>query len=200
MLIYITGKITDKHLENQKTYFVLEAQSLGYQIFSNAKTINSLKIGSEKKIYVFQIIRDDEQKLYGFLDKEARDIFELLISVSGIGPKNALGLLDCLEKEEIVSAVINDQAKLIATAPGIGEKIAKKIILELKNKIKKFIPLASKLSSTGSPEYHSGDEIRGTLKKLGFVDLEIEKVLIQASEKGIEDNEEALVKFALRNI
>jgi holliday junction DNA helicase RuvA len=200
MIFYLIGKITDKEIESLKTFIVLEVASIGYQIFCNQKTANKLRIGTEEKIFIYQLLREDGEKLFGFLDKESLDLFEVLISVSGIGPRNALGLLDTLEKNELVSAVINDQAKLIATAPGIGEKIAKKIILELKNKLKKFLPIASKLSSAGSSDYSSGDETRSTLKNLGFSDLEIEKALVKAREEGIEDNEEAIIKFALRNI
>jgi holliday junction DNA helicase RuvA len=200
MIFYLIGKITDKEIESLKTFIVLEVASIGYQIFCNQKTANKLRTGTEEKIFIYQLLREDGEKLFGFLDKESLDLFEVLISVSGIGPRNALGLLDTLEKNELVSAVINDQAKLIATAPGIGEKIAKKIILELKNKLKKFLPIASKLSSAGSPDYSSGDETRSTLKNLGFSDLEIEKALVKAREEGIEDNEEAIIKFALRNI
>jgi Holliday junction DNA helicase RuvA len=196
MLHYLIGKLIEKNLDNK--YLILELNRIAYVIFSNLKTLNRLSINSEVKVYVKQVIKEDEIKLYGFMDKASKEIYELLVSVSGVGPKAAMNILDVLSPDEIVAAVIKDKAKLISSAPGVGLKTAQKLIIELKNKLSKFN------SQSHHEEIHSDykcmDEVSNILNNLGFNNIEVDKALSLAQEQGIADDSELLVRFCIKKM
>jgi Holliday junction DNA helicase, RuvA subunit len=132
MISYIKGVISEKTEE----LIVLENNGIGYAIRIAVSIFDRLPaLGNEVKIYTYMHVREDAMLLYGFLNKSELEVFRLMIAVSGVGPKSALGLLSILSPEDFRLAVISGDAKMIAKAPGIGAKSAQRIILDLKDKI-----------------------------------------------------------------
>ena len=117
-------------------YIVVEASGVGYGIFVPATVLPQLpSAGEEVKIYTHFSVREDGQSLYGFLYREDREMFRQLLSVNGIGPKGALGILSVLRPDDLRMAIVTGDAKSISRAPGIGAKTAQRVILDLKDKI-----------------------------------------------------------------
>lgn len=192
MFAYIRGKIRDKNLQN--TSFVVEANGIGYLIQSNLKTINSLELNQESVVHTWLSSNEDGMRLCGFSTKAEKELFELLISVSGVGPKAALKILDTLSVDQFISAVIREEAKLISSTPGIGPKTAARIIIDLQNKLKKISPL--KISAN---KFSSSDDASSVLSGLGFSAIEIDERLKAAQENNISDDVEELVRYCIAN-
>lgn len=132
MYAYIKGEIVDITEDN----VVLECNNIGYNIKVPFSVVQRLPgIGEDVKIYTYTCVREDAFILYGFLTKDDLAIFKLLITVNGIGPKGALGILSAMSADDLRFAIIAGDAKAISKAPGIGAKSAERIILELKGKI-----------------------------------------------------------------
>ena len=134
MLAYIKGILEIK----TKGYIVVEAGGLGYKIFMPESTIAKTgNIGDKVQIHTFMRVREDDVSLYGFLTNEELRMFELLLSVSGIGAKGALGILSNITPSQFALAVISNDVAILKKVPGIGPKTAQRAILELKDKLKK---------------------------------------------------------------
>ncbi|MEA2112948.1 MAG: Holliday junction branch migration protein RuvA [Patescibacteria group bacterium] len=132
MINQLTGQIS--HQDNN--YIILNVSGVGYKIFITNETIQVLKDKNEKiKIWTHLAVRENSLDLYGFLDKQNLDFFEMLITISGIGPKTALGILNVATVETLISAISSKDTSYLTKVSGIGQKNAEKIILELKNKI-----------------------------------------------------------------
>lgn len=133
MIAYVKGELS----EVTEEFIVVESNGIGYEISVPFTVINRLPaMGNEVKIYTYMHVREDAMKLFGFLTKDDLKIFKLLITVNGIGPKGALGILSSITPDDLRFAVLADDVKAISKAPGIGTKTAKKLILELKDKLK----------------------------------------------------------------
>lgn len=133
MFYYIKGKPVLKGV----SYVVIDVNGVGYLINTSQTSLNSINEGAgELTMYTVFIVREDAQELYGFTTNEEKNMFESLISVSGVGPKAAVSILSVTTPSELARAVITDNVKTITKAQGVGPKIAKRIILELREKIK----------------------------------------------------------------
>ena len=131
MYAYIKGTLE----ETGEDYIVVEAGGIGYQIFTTGQTFQYLpSMGEEVKVYTYLHVREDAMILFGFLTKDDLFVFRLLLGVSGIGPKGALAILSVMTTDDLRFAVLGDDAKAIAKAPGVGAKTAQRLILELKDK------------------------------------------------------------------
>ena len=132
MYAYIKGELAEINID----HIVIETGGIGYQIFIPGQTFEYLPaIGEELKVYTYLYLREDAMILYGFLTKDDLELFKLLISVSGIGPKGGLAILSTLDADDLRFAVLSGDAKAIAKAPGVGGKTAQRVILELKDKM-----------------------------------------------------------------
>lgn len=132
MISFIRGNIVDIYLDR----IVLESGNIGYNINVSSKFINNIREKYDIKIFTYLSVKEDSMTLFGFETKEELELFKLLISVSGIGPKGALGILSTLSVDQLRMAIISDDSKAISKSPGIGSKTASKIIIELKDKLK----------------------------------------------------------------
>ena len=133
MFAYIKGSLEMKF----KNYVVIDVGGLGYKIFMAENAIDIIgEIGNIVKVFTYYRVREDDISIYGFNTQEQLRMFELLLSVSGVGAKSALGMLSCIEPSEFAIAVISNNVKLLTQIPGIGPKSAQRIILELKDKLK----------------------------------------------------------------
>lgn len=134
MIAYIRGRL--EYVDLEEGMAVLETGGIGYQILLSGRDLEHLpSAGEEVRLYTYLQVRDDAFVLYGFFTREDRKLFGQLLGVSGIGPKGALGILSGLSADDLRFAVLADDAKTIAKAPGIGLKTAKKLILELRDKL-----------------------------------------------------------------
>lgn len=133
MIGYITGDLTVVSQDS----IIIEQAGIGYELTVPSSAINNLpSIGSDVKIYTYLHVREDILALYGFLNHDDLKVFKLLITVSGIGPKAAIGILSALTPDDLRFAILSEDVKAITQAPGVGPKTAKKLILELKDKFK----------------------------------------------------------------
>ncbi len=131
MIAFLKGTIVD--IEENKV--IIEVNNMGYNVFVTSRDIGNIgSTGTTVTLYTYLQVREDAMQLYGFLSKEDRKVFTLLIGVNGVGPKAALSVLSVLSATELRFAVLAQDAKAIAKAPGIGNKTAQKLILELKDK------------------------------------------------------------------
>ena len=134
MIAYIRGRL--EYVDLEEGMAVLETGGIGYQILLSGRDLELVpSTGEEVRLYIYLQVRDDAFVLYGFFTREDRKLFGQLLGVSGIGPKGALGILSGLSADDLRFAVLADDAKTIAKAPGIGLKTAKKLILELRDKL-----------------------------------------------------------------
>lgn len=133
MIGYLKGEIA----EVKDSYAVIEVGGIGYEVFLPTSAIMRLPArGSEVKIFTYMNVREDAVNLFGFLTRDDLNMFKLLITVNGIGPKGALAILSAISADNIRFAVLSEDAKTLAKVPGIGNKTAGKLILELKDKFK----------------------------------------------------------------
>lgn len=132
MISYIKGVLADMAQDS----IVLDVSGIGWQIFVPGQVLDHLPaIGETVKIHTYLQVREDAMTLYGFLTKDDLQVFQLLLGVSGIGPKGALAVLSVMTADDLRFAILSDDAKTIAKTPGVGPKTAKRLILELKDKI-----------------------------------------------------------------
>ena len=133
MFAYIKGSLEMK----SKNYIVIDVGGLGYKIFMSETAINEIgEIGENIKVFTYYRVREDDISIFGFRTQEELRMFELLLSVSGVGAKSALAMLSCIEPSDFAIAVISNNIKLLTQIPGIGTKSAQRIILELIDKLK----------------------------------------------------------------
>lgn len=133
MIAYIKGILTEIYEES----VVIEQGGIGFDVQIPASVFDELPpCGSEIKLHTYHYVKEDAMCLYGFLNRDDLQVFRLLLTVSGIGPKGALGILSTITPDNLRFAILSDDSKSIAKAPGIGTKTAKKLIIELKDKLK----------------------------------------------------------------
>ncbi len=145
MISFIKGELA----EVRENYIVIDNNGMGYEIFVPQTVLEGLpSIGDVVKIHTYMQVREDAVSLFGFLSKDDLNIFKLLITVNGIGPKGAAGILGAISADDLRFAVLSEDAKAIAKAPGIGAKTASKLILELKDKFKLEDAFEMKLQNT----------------------------------------------------
>ncbi len=200
MIEYLKGTIAEKS-ENS---MVLDVNGVGYGISVSGGTLSLLPgVGEEVKIYTYLSVREDGIGLYGFPSRDDLSMFKLLITVSGIGPKGALGILSALSPDDLRIAIITGDSKSITLAPGIGKKTAERIILDLKDKIddKALIGDISNQESisTGVSRDGARDEAVAALVALGYSSADSIKAVREAAAALGEDAEaDRLLKAALK--
>ena len=133
MLYSLRGKLIYK----EPSFAVIECAGVGYKCFTTMNTHRDLAdIGEEVTLYTYMSVREDEVDLFGFIDQNELSCFKMLISVSGVGAKVGLGILSSLSSEQVAMAIASSDSKTLTIAPGVGNKLAQRIILELKDKLK----------------------------------------------------------------
>lgn len=200
MISYIKGKLTEVY----DGIIVVENNGIGFNIHVPATVISSFSgIGEEVKVYTYLQIREDAHSLFGFLTRDDLEIFKQLINVNGIGPKGALAILSTISPDDLRFAILSDDSKLIATAPGIGLKTAQKVILELKDKIKLDEAFESYSSKNEVPAADSNavmlakNDAIEALVSLGYGSTEAMHA-VRAVENADELDSEGILKAALK--
>ena len=193
MIEYIKGDIT----QITPTFLVMETVGIGYLVNISLTTFSKLETKKEYKVLIHEVIREDSHQLFGFADNEERDIFRLLISVTGVGANTARMMLSSLNPGEIEKAILGSDSNLLKSVKGIGLKTAQRIIIDLKDKLGKH---------AGSDEIFTfadntkREEALSALVMLGFAKSAVSKVLdkIVREEKNL--SVEDMIKRALKNL
>jgi Holliday junction DNA helicase RuvA len=193
MIDYIKGKLT----EVTPTFIVIDNGGTGYFVSISLSTFTRLEGKDECKILVHEIIREDSYQLFGFADKEERDIFRLLISVSGVGASTARMMLSSLSYDEIEKAILGSDVNTLKSVKGIGLKTAERIIVDLKDKL-------GKQSGTGEifafTDNTKREEALSALVMLGFGRSAVLKVLDRIIREEKNLTVEDMIKRALKNL
>lgn len=194
MIDFIQGHLD----EITPTYVVIETGGVGYLSHISLTTYEFAQGKSEVKLYIHEIIREDTHELYGFGDKTERSIFRDLISVSGVGANTARLLLSSLNPKNVVNAILSEDVATLKSVKGLGEKTAKRIIIDLKSKINKGdVSLDTNYSSIGNTNQN---EALSALLVLGFDRKKGEKVLTQIVDQNPSAGTDELIKLALKNM
>jgi len=194
MYDYFSGKLIFK----APTHVILDVGGIGYHIHISLTTFSQIKDQEQCKLFVSFQVREDAQTLYGFATEGERQLFNHLISVSGIGPNTGRMMLSSITPEEIQSAIVNGHVATIQKIKGIGPKSAQRVILELQDKLKKQGPdalIALPVTKASVPE-----EALAALVMLGFVKAQAEKVLNSLINMEPDQSVEQLIKAALKKL
>ncbi|MFC2337261.1 MAG: Holliday junction branch migration protein RuvA [Negativicutes bacterium] len=193
MIGFLRGKVAGLLPE----YCLLDVAGVGYRVFISAATRGRLRLGEEATLYTHLAVREDALLLYGFSRQEEYEIFQLLISVSGIGPKVALGALSAISVEALCQALRGQQLSQLTKLPGIGKKTAERLILELKDKVRAGEDGEDSAADTFAAPVGEERiaEAMAALTALGYSAAEIEPVLRRA---GHCSTAEETIRFALR--
>jgi len=190
MYAYISGRLAEKGND----YVVIDAHGVGYRIFTNTNALSNLP-AENAQLFTHFVVKENEQSLYGFMTEQEKEMFEKLISISGVGPKMALSVLTTLGVSEVASAIISSDISAFTPVSGVGKKIAERIILELREKVSNDNLLAE-LGGTAAanPEI----EAVNALVSLGYKRAEALKAI--TSVKSLGDTTEELILLALKRL
>ena len=191
MYAYITGKVAEK----SPTYVVLDNQGIGYLINITLNTFTAIGEKEEVRLYTHEQILEDAHNLFGFYSAKERDLFELLISVSGVGCNTARLILSSLTVNELSNAIANDDVKTIQAVKGIGAKTAQRIVIDLKDKLKKN-DFPTEIFA--APNNTIKAEALSALTILGFSKTAVDKALDKLLKQMPDANVETLIKEALK--
>ncbi len=189
MIAYLKGKIINKG----QGYIILDVKDVGYQVFINPTMYTALEIGQEIEFYIHHHIREDAMDLYGFNTPEDLEMFKLLLSISGIGPKSALGVLAVSSVNEIRETIAQGDSSLLTKVSGIGKKTAERVVLELREKV-------AHLADSGNSQVSAlagSDEI-DALMALGYSLQQAREALRKVDPKTKDSGQR--IKEALKNL
>ena len=205
MFEYICGKLSVKKID----YVALDINGLAYKIYISLKTFEKMSnIESTEKLYIHTNVKEDNISLYGFKTQNERELFKALISVNGVGPKLAIAILSTFNTKEIVDIILENEPKIFIKVPGLGIKKAQKIILDLKDKVKKieFSEIINENSNTLNGNNTSSSEIllikedlKLALESLGYADTDVSKWIKNDELIKIKNISEA-IKIILKRI
>lgn len=199
MIAYIRGEL----ISAEENRMIVEAGGIGYEIQIPVTVLENLPApGSQVKIHTYHSVREDAEQLFGFLTREDMEVFRLLITVNGVGPKGALGILSAVSPDDLRFAVLAEDVKTISSAPGIGPKTAKKLILELKDKFRLedvFESSLARAEGTGERGGSISAEAVEALTALGYSAAEASRA-VHSVELTEEMDVETLLKLALKKI
>lgn len=201
MISYVRGHVADI----TEGSVVVETGNIGFEIFMTGSALSQLHIGENVKLHTYFQVREDAMLLYGFLCKDDLEVFKLLLTVNGVGPKGALGILSGITADELRFAILSDDVKTLSKAPGIGKKTAQKLILELKDKLNLEDAFETKLmheketvSAAAGCMTDARKEAVEALVALGYSSTDAMRAVRKVSESESGDVE-AILKAALKN-
>jgi len=200
MIEYIRGGLA----ELSPATAVIDCNGLGYAVNISLNTYAAIQGKKECKLYIYEAIREDAYVLYGFADKQERELFLLLISVSGIGGNTARMILSALSPAELVNVISTENANLLKTVKGIGLKTAQRVIVDLKDKIKTGTSAGSTIGSLGgmlsAANAQVQEEAIAALTMLGFAQAPSQKVVLAILKDEPDAPVEQVIKLALKRL
>ena len=201
MISYIKGELTEVFEDT----VVVETNGIGYNIRVPGSVLDRLpSVGSSVRIYTYLYVKEDAMNLFGFLSRDDLSVFKLLLNVSGIGPKGALAILSTIGPDDLRFAVLSEDVKTISSAPGIGAKTAKRLIIELKDKLKLAEVFETALANKEKAPYENDvllakNEAVEALVALGYASAQAMKA-VQQVENAEEKDSEQILKEALKKL
>lgn len=195
MFAYLNGKLTYK----SPTQVYVDCNGVGYQVNITLYTYSDVELLESAKLYTYLHVREDIQVLYGFSTEQEKQMFIHLISVSGVGPNTARLILSSMTTNELANAIINEEVSLIQTVKGIGPKSAKRLVLELKDKMKSIDTVDTVTSVNESSNAIVGEAV-AALTMLGFSKNQAEKAVLKLWKTNTVKNVEELIKLSLKNL
>lgn len=191
MFGYIKGIVTEIFLD----YVIIENSDIGFKLSTSQFTNRKLEIGKEAKLYTKLNVREDDISLLGFADRRELKMYELLNSVSKVGPKVAFSVLSTYDTDSLQAIINNSDAALLSKAPGVGKKTAERIILELRDKVdKKAVGMQPSIYNIFEADT---DEALEVLMSLGFTKIEASRAVESAKAENPASDTSELIKFAL---
>lgn len=200
MISYIKGTLVEK----TPARIVIENNGIGYEIFIPLSSYQAIgEVGSEVEVYTYLYVREDQHTLFGFSTPEERKVFQMLISVSGIGPRSAIGILSGISVEDFYDAISGEKVDILTAISGIGRKTAQRLIVELKNRVdEERIRIAAPTAKVACNT--AVDEAIQALVALGFTRQQsrkaVDRCLSELEAKGQEIEVEELVRNALKHV
>lgn len=203
MYQFLRGQVTDKSRADEGIErLILDVNGIGYEIYTHQLGLENFgKKGEIVTVYTTLVFKEDNVTLYGFPTLIEREFFNLLCSVSGIGPKTALNLLGSLTVSEISYSILNEENEILCRAQGIGQRTASRIILELKDKIKnwKYLTIAySDNIKRATDKLSALNEARSVLQSLGYSSNQIRQAFQEACSNGNHEDPESLIHFSIK--
>ncbi len=193
MITHIQGKLVEKNL----TDVVIDCNGVGYLLNISLHTYSQIPDQENLKLYTYLIVREDAHTLYGFSSVSEREIFKLLLSVSGIGASTARTMLSSLTPQQVKEGIAHGDVALIQSIKGIGAKTAARVILDLKDKVLKVYDIDEVSVNRNNT---NKDEALSALEVLGFAKKQSERVLDKLLSQQPDSNVETLIKDALKNL
>tara|TARA_R100000988_G_scaffold96078_1_gene62659 strand:+ start:339 stop:920 length:582 start_codon:yes stop_codon:yes gene_type:complete len=193
MITHLHGRLVEKN----PTSVVIDCNGIGYLVHISLHTFSQLPTTEGVKLYTYLLVKEDSHTLFGFASIEEREIFTLLISVSGVGASTARTMLSSLTPEQVRDAIVSESAATIQSVKGIGAKTAQRVILDLKDKVLKVYGLST-ISETASNT--NKNEALSALETLGFARKQAEKVCDKIVQQDPEASVETIIKLALKNL
>ena len=200
MFYYLNGTVS----EIGQSSVILDVGGVGFEINTSLQTISDLNIGSQAKLYISESVGESNYDLYGFSELKEKRFFQLLISVSGVGPKAAISLLSSLRTDSLILAIVNDDIKTLTAAPGIGKKIAQRILLELRDKLGAELPAVSAAADSFVTQNASAVEDRAVadaiagLSVLGYSASEVNPIIRRTDWAGMSADQ--IIREVLKNM
>ena len=195
MFEYIKGELTVKKID----YVALEVNGVAYKIFISLKTYDKLTENIEK-LFIYTNVKEDDFSLYGFKTESERELFKALVSISGVGPKLGLAILSTFNTKEVIDIVIEENVKFLVKVPGLGQKKAQKLIVDLKDKVKKLNVI--EISQDGSHDVESSvsatkalmmkEDLKLALESLGYSNADVSKWIKDEELEKYERVEDAI--------
>ena len=193
MITHLQGRLVQKN----PTDVVIDCNGIGYMVHISLHTFSQLPTTESVKLYTYLLVKEDSHTLFGFAGIEEREIFKLLISVSGVGASTARTMLSSLSPEQVRDAIVSEGVATIQSVKGIGAKTAQRIILDLKDKVLKVYGLST---ISEIPSNTNKNEALSALETLGFARKQAEKVCDKIVQQDPSASVETIIKLALKNL
>ncbi|MCB0484639.1 MAG: Holliday junction branch migration protein RuvA [Flavobacteriaceae bacterium] len=193
MITHLRGKLVEKN----PTYVVIECNGVGYFIHISLNTYSKITDSEAIKLYTYLSVKEDSHTLYGFMDALEREVFKLLISVSGIGTATARTMLSSMTPEQVQQAIASEDVATIQSVKGIGVKTAQRVIIELKDKIVKTYQISEDSAHSNNT---IKEEALSALEVLGFARKQVDKLVQKIIQESPEITLENIIKQALKNL
>ena len=195
MIAFLRGRLEDKDIGSVD----IDVSGVGYRVLMSNNSIAAMPLRGEPVfVYTYMHVREDVLQLFGFVSVAERELFEKLITVSGIGPKVALAILSAFDVDSLKQAIIGEDVALITSIPGIGKKNAQRLILELKEKLS--LPETGLVPTISTKDRSMYEEARSALLSLGYSSAEAKKAMDGFAPDGDGVSVEAIIKHALKNL
>lgn len=192
MIAYLKGKL----VFIQEESIIIDVGGVGYEVLCPNPFIFQSSVDKELFIFTYHHVREDLQQLFGFKDEDEKYLFTKLISVSGIGPKSAIGILGNAQVNEFIAAVEREDEKYLTQFPGVGKKTARQIILDLKGKLTNQLTIEEVPQQSANTTDLNITDVKDALKSLGYAERELRQVLQKIQSEAITDTN-AAIKRAL---